>query len=132
MSPALWIGLILVIVVIAGIALMARKVAKKRRLPPASAKRHAEAWRNVLAIQDDHRKIVEAEKVIESALKELGYQGSFADKLRAAGPRFSDAQALWSAHKLRNRIAHEMGVNLAEREVRSSLAAFERALKDLC
>jgi hypothetical protein len=61
----------------------------------------------------------------------LGYEGSFADKLKKAGPRFGDVQALWNAHKVRNRIAHEMHVTLDARQVDSAMRAFERALKDL-
>lgn len=121
-----------ILVILAFMAWMAFRMSRKRRLPAADAKRHWNQWNNVLAIQDDHRRVIEAEKVVESALKLLGYQGSFADKLRAAGPRFSRLQDLWSAHKLRNRIAHEMGVSVSEREIRSAVSAFEKALKDLC
>jgi hypothetical protein len=120
-----------ILILLAFMAWMALRMSSKRRLPPADAKRHWDQWKNVVVIQDDHRRVIEAEKVLESALKSLGYEGNFADKLRAAGPRFSRLQDLWGAHKLRNRIAHEMGVSIGEREVRSAMSAFERALKDL-
>jgi hypothetical protein len=122
------IGFLLLLAFLAWLVL---SKAKSRRLSASSARRHADAWKQVLAIQDDHRRIIEAEKVIESALKEVGYEGTFADKLRKAGPRFSDVQGLWNAHKLRNRIAHEMGMTIGEREVKGAMAGFERALKDL-
>jgi hypothetical protein len=121
-----------ILVLLAVMAWAVYRTSRNRRLSAADAKRHWTQWKNILAIQDDHRRVIEAEKVVESALKLLGYQGSFADKLRAAGPRFSRLQDLWSAHKLRNRIAHEMGVSVSERDIRSAVNAFEKALKDLC
>ncbi len=121
----------IVVLILVLIAWMAWRAMKGRHLSPASARRHMDAWKNVLAIQDDHRRVLEAEKVIDSALSELGFTGTFADKLRKAGSRFSYKEQLWAAHKLRNRIAHEMGMALSEREVRSAMATFERTLNDL-
>lgn len=126
-----WFLLIIGFLILALIAWLSWKVKQKRRLSASSAKRYRDAWKNVLAIDDEHRQILEAEKIIDSAMKELGYTGTFADKLRRAGPRFRDVQQLWNAHKLRNRIAHEMNLSLNGRDVKSALAAFERALKDL-
>ena len=36
-----------------------------------------------------------------------------------------------SAHKLRNQIAHEPGINIELKESRLALGAFKRGLKDL-
>jgi hypothetical protein len=128
----MWIFIAIgILLVLALIAWGMWKMKRKRCLGAASAKRHWNAFQNVLAIQDDHRRVIEAEKVVESALTELGYKGTFADKLRAAGPRFGHREQLWAAHKLRNRIAHEMGVSLGEREVKGAIYAFEKTLKDL-
>ncbi len=89
-------------------------------------------WHDVLAIGDQHRKVMEAEKVVDHAMKMLGYEGGFGDKLKRAGVRFSNVQAVWDAHKMRNRIAHEVNVSLSEKEVQRSMNAFEKALRDLC
>jgi hypothetical protein len=60
-----------------------------------------------------------ADKLLDAALKAHGFGGgSFADRLRAAEGRFSPStyQSIWSAHKLRNRLAHEIGVDVDYRE----------------
>lgn len=81
---------------------------------------------------DLHRRIIDAENVLDHALKDLGYHGSMADKLRNAGPRFSALQSLWDAHKLRNRIAHEIQSSITASQADGAVHAFARALDDVC
>lgn len=82
--------------------------------------------------RDAHRKVLDGEKVLDHALRTLGYRGTFADKLKRAAPRLRDSEAVWRAHRLRNRIAHEAGVDVDGREAAGALRAFRRALEDLC
>lgn len=105
---------------------------KARGLSGAQKEEVWNHWHSVLAIGDPHRRLMEADKVVDHAMKLLGYQGSFADKLRKAGPCFSDVQSLWDAHKLRNRLAHEVNVSLSEKDVQRAVNTFEKALRNLC
>lgn len=74
--------------------------------------------------------IMDADKVLDYALGIKGFQGSVADKLKKAGPRFSDLNGLWSAHKYRNKLAHELGkVDMGE--AKDALIQFKRALNEL-
>ena len=82
-------------------------------------------------IADANRRIVEAEKILDEALGALGFHGTFGEKLKKAGPRFGDPEAVWRAHKLRNRIAHEIGVDVTADDARRTLLALRRALNDL-
>lgn len=76
--------------------------------------------------------ITEADKLLDHALKQLMYRGeTMADRLRAAEIRFRRKDALWSAHKLRNRIVHESDVKLSERQIRTALNSLRDGLKDL-
>ena len=79
---------------------------------------------------DPKHAILDADKILDYALKKKGYQGSVADKLKVAAPLFSDLNGLWSAHKLRNRIAHEI-LEISVGEANSALRSFKRALVDL-
>ncbi len=130
MTPVIlfFIGLIVIAALVSFIALRMRR---KRNLPKSVSKRLWAQWAQVEATQDVHRKIVDAEKIVDHAMQELGSQGTFADKLRTAGPRFSAVQHIWEAHKLRNRIAHEVGINVSHREAQDAVNAFKRALKEL-
>lgn len=75
--------------------------------------------------------LLEADKLLDLALKKKGYGGSMGEKLKKAGYLFSDIDAIWRAHKLRNRIAHEMNVKVSDLEVRKTLYAFRRGLHDI-
>lgn len=54
-------------------------------------------------------RILEYDKVLDHMLFELGFKGSTGEKLTKAGARFSNKDALWRGHKLRNVVAHEQG-----------------------
>ena len=73
----------------------------------------------------------EADKVLDLALNELGFKGTVADKLKKAGPRFSDINAVWRVHKLRNTLAHETGARVSENEATNAMRVFEKAINDL-
>lgn len=103
-----------------------------RRMLRAGARMVIEAaWQKVLQQQNPTLKVVEADKILDEALRLLGYAGSLGEKLKAAGPRFRNPNAVWAAHKLRNRLVHELDTPPADREVDQAVDAFHSALTDL-
>ncbi len=74
--------------------------------------------------------VLDADKLFDYALKKNGFTGSVAEKLKVAGPRFSDLNGVWRAHKLRNKVAHELG-DIHPDDAKSALTAFKRGLNDL-
>lgn len=85
----------------------------------------------MLASQDPHFVILEADKLFDRALAVRGYQGSLADKMRHAENLFHDVQGIWRAHKLRNFIAHEVDSSVSSNDARTALRAFKRAFRDI-
>lgn len=78
-----------------------------------------------------HLATMEADKLLDAALKEAGYKGqTMGERMRSAGSIFSNRNAVWSAHKLRNQIAHETDVRVEFDAARRALASFKQALKD--
>jgi len=76
--------------------------------------------------------INEADKLLDHVMKQVGYPGdTMAERLKLAGPRFTDQNAVWHAHKLRNALAHEIGFDLVASQAKEALRDFEQALKDL-
>ncbi len=74
----------------------------------------------------------EADKLLDHVMKQAGYSGEkMAERLKLAGPRFTDKNAVWRAHKLRNALAHEIGFDLVPSQAKEALRDFEQALKDL-
>jgi len=80
---------------------------------------------------DRRHAVMEADKLLYEVLEQRGYKGTLGDKLKKAGPAFSNLNDVWSAHKLRNRLAHELGVGLSEKEAQTALGSFRRAYRDL-
>lgn len=121
---------------LAGIACLAAILAAyvwwrlRRRawLPARERARLRRAWAYAVGVRDPALRVLEAEKVVDQLLGSLGYRGSFGEKLKVAGPRLHNREALWRAHKLRNRLAHEPGVRIAEQEAQRAVRAFGNVL----
>ncbi len=79
-----------------------------------------------------HLSVLNADKLVDQALRESGAKGqTMGERLKDISVDFSDLNGLWTAHKLRNRIAHEPDVNVSYDEARYALSCFRKALKDL-
>jgi len=76
--------------------------------------------------------IIDADKLLDEALKKRGFSGkTTGERLVAAQRSLSDNDGVWYAHKLRNRLVHEPNVTLKKREAQNALAGFKRGLRDL-
>lgn len=76
--------------------------------------------------------VLNADKLLDRALVELGLPGkTMGERMKRVNERFTKANAVWYAHKLRNQIAHESDFELDYNEASRALAAFRQALKDL-
>jgi hypothetical protein len=53
------------------------------------------------------------------------------ERMKIAKDTWSNANAVWTAHKLRNQIAHEPAVVVSYEDARRALGAFKQALKDI-
>lgn len=104
---------------------------KRKRLSATDQKKYAEYWRTVSSDTNYSRAVINADKLLDKLLAKKGYGGSLGEKLKKAGKLFGDLDGVWSAHKLRNRIAHEMEGEVSPREAKTALKQFERAFRDL-
>lgn len=76
--------------------------------------------------------VIDADKLLDKALCEMGVPGrTMGDRLKKSGDKFSQINAVWYAHKLRNQIAHEHGFRLEYKQAKHALNTFRQALKDL-
>jgi len=76
--------------------------------------------------------IISGDKLLDRALIEMGAPGkTMGERLKKTGSKFTDLNAVWRAHKLRNVIAHEDDIELTYRQAASALAIYKQALKDL-
>ena len=76
--------------------------------------------------------IIEADKLLDKAMIEMGAVGkTMGDRLKRIGSRFSNLNAVWRAHKLRNAIAHESDIEVTFKQASNALQVYKHALKDL-
>ena len=76
--------------------------------------------------------IIDADKLVDEALKKLHFNGkTMGERLVAAQRSLTNNDSVWYAHKLRNRLVHEPNVRLKKSEAQMALTGFRQALRDL-
>ena len=96
---------------------------KKRRLNTAY---YREQWQKIVALlkveESYNLAVIEADKLLDQAFKERGFKGqTMAERLTIAGFLLSAKNEVWQVHKLRNRLVHEVDVQLTLKQARSAL-----------
>lgn len=79
------------------------------------------------AYWDPRHSVLEGDKLLDLLLSKKGYKGPLGEKLKKVGKRLSNIQDLWDAHKVRNRIAHELDVKVEPREAKRCVATYKKA-----
>lgn len=76
--------------------------------------------------------VSDADKLLDYALKQSGARGeTMGERLKNSGSRFSNIDAIWNAHKLRNSLAHEADFDLVPSMAKEAIGNFKHGLKDL-
>src|SRR5581483_87304 len=93
-------------------------------------------WLELLARVKTHDgmilSVIDADKLLDEALKRRGYKGrTMGERLVAAQRVLSNNDGVWFAHKLRSRLVHEPEVRLKKSEAKDALAAIKQSLIDL-
>lgn len=76
--------------------------------------------------------VIDADKLLDEALRRRHFRGkTTGERLVAAQRLLSDNDAVWYAHKLRNRLVHEPGQKLKKSEAKAALEGIRQSLHDL-
>ena len=79
-----------------------------------------------------HQAVVDADKLLDEALKKKKYAGkTMGERLTKAQRLISNNEGAWFGHKLRSRIESDPTYKLKETEVKQALMGIRQALKDL-
>jgi len=125
-------------VLVVGLLLIVVISLSKRGTPTLDVEKYRSQW---LAIESQLKRedmssyqltILNADKLLDKALRERGYRGgTMGERMKAAATIWSNANAVWGAHKLRNQIAHEHDIRVGYDDARRALGGFKQALKDI-
>jgi hypothetical protein len=129
---------LLIAVLIVGVLIFIAISATKKRGHTFDQEFYQSAWlkiENTLTRENalsHNTVVVEADKLLDRALHEMGTPGTtMGDRLKNSKDKFSQLNAVWYAHKLRNQIAHEHNFNLDYSQAAHALKTYRQALRDL-
>ena len=128
---------IIAILIVAGLVLIAMMVTKKRQ-----HRFDKEAYQTrFLKIENGLNKnssatfmktVIDGDKLLDKAMMEMEIPGkNMGERLKHSKDKFSDINAVWKAHKLRNALAHEDDLEITYRQATVALAIYKKALKDI-
>ena len=128
-----WLLIAVVIFVLVDILIVFYVLWKRRSggLSSQEKQKYFAHWKRIKADRDMRHAIMDADKLLDQILGRKGYSGPLGEKLKKSGKLFSDLNGVWYAHKLRNRLAHELDARLSTDEGKRALRQFERAFRDL-
>ena len=132
MKPyAVYAGVAVVLVVV-----IISFVMRRKRRPKLNTDHYQERWkdlqRNCASRKTWPLAVIEADKLLDEALKASRCKGkTTGERLVAAQRKLSNNESVWFGHKLRNRIVHEDVRKLKKQEILEALSGFRQALRDL-
>ncbi len=76
--------------------------------------------------------VLNADKLLDQALRERRFKGAtMGERMKSAQKTWKHPNHVWTAHKIRNQLAHETDAKVSYEIASRSLAAFKQGLKDL-
>lgn len=124
----IWIYLILVLAFL--LVLFVYFKSRNKKLSNNELNFFAERIQKISALSP-REQIVEFDKLLDLALAKLGKQGTLGEKLKKSESLFKNINNVWRAHKVRNKIAHEVGFILADRDFKELRNIYLNSFSDL-
>lgn len=130
------VWLLLVLIVAVGIfGLISRAGSRISERDRARARASWQSIAELMTSEDDHawtKAIFEADKLLEWSMGVSGVSGKgLGEKLRNGRRLIRNIDDIWNAHKLRNKLAHEMNVQIRKQEAVMAIKSFEIAIRNL-
>ncbi len=79
----------------------------------------------------DKEKIIELDKILDECLQSKNISGSLGEKMKKYGKQFENENAIWNAHKLRNKLVHEIGFIPTKKESEKAISAFLQEIEKI-
>ncbi|MGL5830671.1 MAG: hypothetical protein ACRCZE_00820 [Candidatus Altimarinota bacterium] len=127
-----WLWILIIGLVVAYVVFIVwLKTFRKAGLAESDRKFLMRKWQEIKKDTDMRHQIINADKILDKLLEKRGYSGNVGEKLKQGKAHFSDLDGIWNAHKLRNKLAHELDFKLSSSMAQSALRSFEKGFKDL-
>lgn len=103
----------------------------RQKLSPGQIEEIKANWKRIIQQGDHRHAVMDADNLLDQTLQRMGYRGNLGNKLKKAEHLFSNINKVWSAHKIRNNIAHQINFSIEDKTYHSAMLAFKQAFKDL-
>lgn len=94
-------------------------------------------WVEITAMQSQgpsglKNALSEADKLLDYVMIQRGFKGeTMGDRLKSGGNAFSNLNAIWGAHKLRNQLAHEVEHDMVPEQIKHAITVLGQGIRDL-
>lgn len=94
-------------------------------------------WAEITAMQNSgpsglKNALYEADKLLDYVMIAKGFSGeTMGDRLKSGGGAFTNLNAIWGAHKLRNQLAHEVEHDIVPNQVKNAIDTLGKAIGEL-
>ncbi len=143
-SVALSLYFLVMIIVLASRIIKQNKkpieaLVKDQTISPEAELSRDEVWQRLAdqaQSEDENRvkmAIIEADQILDSLLVKKGIKGDdMGERLRQLDKnQLANLEAVWQAHKARNRIAHEADFRINNQQAKAIIEIFQKAVQDL-
>ncbi len=140
-AVSILLGILVVVVMVKMNRLLGVKInLAKEILPPQSAtSSHNAKWDEIEKYINSTREaewkfaVIEADKLVDETLKEANFQGdTMGDRLMNIQPgQLTTTEGLWEAHKIRNRLVHDVNYFLRYTEAKRAVSLYKKTLEEL-
>lgn len=122
---------LLMIALIVGLAFISLIVFIASGLNPKK-KQFQKKWQAILAQKDPKIAILRADSLLDEAMRVSRIHGeTTGERLNNAKGIVRDLNGVWSAHKIRNKIAHESSFEPSKKAATEALKQFRQAIRDM-
>jgi hypothetical protein len=133
-----WLGIGMLIVFFVMIAIIAfKRMFSKAELHGLTLERIRSNWEEIERVAEQGHMgkkmaIVEADKLLDAVLKSMAMPGTtLGERLKFACYKYPNLKNVWFAHRLRNQLVHETTFEIGDRDARSAVSEYKKALKEL-
>jgi hypothetical protein len=85
-------------------------------------------WEKIMLNDNYNQAIIDADKLLSFVLKKNGYNGSVGEQLKKS-KSIKNKNDIWYAHKVRNKIAHELDYEVNDNKIDKILNIYKKAIK---
>lgn len=100
--------LAIIIVILLGWVFLTFRFSTKKHLKPSKKSYYQAEIQKVSALPSPTERIMRYDMIMHHILKDYGYSWNVGDQLKAKPRMISNLDAIWSLHKLRNKLTHSM------------------------